>query len=198
MRKLLAVLILLTAGIVSVLTTQVATSLRGALARRRERIALMALVHLEVMNNERIVERLRNEADPFETGEISSLHDDTWRENRARIAQPEAERAVEYLGMYYTRLASIISANDLGKEDTSDSYDEELAETFEALHKNLGPLARYVCERQTRTVRVWSNGMSVAAGRWKRVKEVGALGTLRSARKALAFDAILEGQPRPS
>ena len=147
---------------------------RSALRRRRERIALMTLVHHEIMQNQRLIEEDIREPYPLTRELVGSLHDDVWKENRARIAQLEDERAVEYLGMYYTSIGTLTSVErrvwDQG--DHSHLEDAKFMEIFDATRKNLGPLARYVCERQTRVVRAWSNGMLVVVGEWQPEKTV--------------------------
>lgn len=94
--------------------------------RRRERIALMKVVHMEITHNELAVQRLSEEKNPFETGYVetgyvetgyvSSLHNEAWTENRARLARLEDERAVEYLGMYYTSVGTVLTTDRLYKE----------------------------------------------------------------------------------
>lgn len=145
---------------------------RDVRRRRRERVALMTLVHHEIMHNEQIMERVGASEYPSGVSELAALHDDAWRENRARIAQLEDERAVEYLGAYYTSIGNLISAERLSQEPGGDSPINESEALFRATLNNLGPLARYVCERQTRVKRVWSRGMLVVAGKYEPVKGV--------------------------
>lgn len=145
---------------------------RDVRRRKRERVALMTLMHHEIMHNERILERVGASEYPSGADELAVLHDDAWRENRARIAQLEDERAVEYLGMYYTSIGNLISAERLSRETNDNAPVVEIKEMFTATLNNLGPLARYVCERQTGAKRVWSNGMLVVSGKHKPVQEV--------------------------
>ncbi len=141
----------------------------GQWRRRRERIALMTVMHLEIMHNERTIDELHENmtsqgiSDPLATGEIVLLRDDAWKENRARITQLEARRALEYLGMYYTSVETLLAAGRLMREADGDLPDVDVEEMFVALRNNLGPRARYACERQTRVVRGWSYGMLVVA-----------------------------------
>ena len=69
------------------------------------------------------------------------FHDDAWRENRTRITQLEHERAIEYLGMYYTSIGTLLSENRLYQELDDYSSDTDVEEIFEALGTNLGPIA---------------------------------------------------------
>jgi hypothetical protein len=127
----------------------------------------MSLVHMGIMHNELIIERLRDTQEPLATGEIALLHDDAWRENRTRITQLEHERAIEYLGMYYTSIGTLLIENRLYQELDDYSSDTDAEEIFEALGTNLGPIAQYTCERQTGVVRVWNLGMLIVAGVWQ-------------------------------
>ena len=76
---------------------------------------------MEITHNELAVQRLSEEKNPFETGYVetgyvSSLHNEAWTENRARLARLEDERAVEYLGMYYTSVGTVLTTDRLYKE----------------------------------------------------------------------------------
>lgn len=106
----------LSSGFVGALGVFLLGAIGSGLRRRRERIALMKLVHMEIMHNELVIGRLSEAENPFDTGHIASLKDEAWRENRAQLTQLEAERAVEYLGMYYTSVGTVLAAYRLYKE----------------------------------------------------------------------------------
>src|SRR5215211_4027599 len=55
--------------------------------QRRERIALMTLVHLEVMHNKRILDRIQEVQEDVihRAAQAKGLRQDAWEQNRARL-----------------------------------------------------------------------------------------------------------------
>jgi hypothetical protein len=149
-------------------------AIRDWLRRRRERIALMTLVHLEVVHNERILKRLKDKrlSRRDRAVQVKALRQDTWEQNRARLTQLEKGRIVDFLATYYTVLSTFVDLASLVSTGTSEAAPGETAEAFEKLNEVLTPLATYVCARQTGYVRGWSHGMLVVGGKFKKDKVV--------------------------
>lgn len=167
----------LLSGFVGALLVFVLGAVRDLFARRRERIALMTLIHYEVMQNEKAIQSVETErpddlSNPSITDFMAGLHDDAWKENRDRITQLEDNRAVELLGSYYASIATLIRAAYLVRDTNSRHNMDDFQEILSATIDNLGPVARYVCERQTDDIKVWSKGMLLSVGKWQKVEEI--------------------------
>jgi hypothetical protein len=142
--------------------------------RRRERIALMTLVHLEVMHNERILKRFKEErlSRKDRAVQVNALRQDAWEQNRARLTQLEDGRIMDYLATYYTVLSTFVDLASLVSTGRDTAAPGEADEALEKLNKVLTPLATYVCARQTGYERGWSHGMLVVGGKFKKDKVV--------------------------
>jgi hypothetical protein len=161
----------LLSGAVGALSIFLLGVLREMWRQRRERIALMTLVYLEVVHNERILDRIqRGQNYTKKAAQAQGLRQDTWEQNRSRLTQLEDGRIVDYLATYYTVLSTFVNLAPL--VGGSPSLTAEADEALEKLIKTLTPLATYVCARQTGYLRGWSHGMLVVGGKFQKDKEV--------------------------
>jgi hypothetical protein len=158
----------LLSGAVGALSIFLLGVVREMWRQRRERIALMTLVHLEVMHNKRILDRIQEGRRDYSkrNAQGKGLRQDAWEQNRARLTQLEGGRIVDYLATYYTVLSTFINLSSL--VGNNKELSAETNEALEKLIKTLTPLATYVCARQTGYVRGWSHGMLVVGGKFKK------------------------------
>jgi hypothetical protein len=144
---------------------------REWVSQRRERIALMTLVHLEVLQNERVLDRIKRGRDYAKRApHVKCLRQDTWEQNRARLTQLEDGLIVDDLATYYTVLSTFVNLAPL--VGNNESLMTEADEALGKLIETLTPLATYACARQTGYVRGWSHGMLVVGGKFQKDKEV--------------------------
>jgi hypothetical protein len=164
----------LLSGAVGALSIFLLGVIRDMWRQRRERIALMTLVHLEIVHNERILNRIHiqeeQRAYDKRAALVKGLRQDAWEQNRTRLTQLEDGRIVDYLATYYTVLSTFVSLSSLVAPNQQLSA--EAHEALERLSKTVTPVATYMCARQTGYERGWSHGMLVVGGKFQKDAEV--------------------------
>jgi hypothetical protein len=164
----------LLSGAVGALSIFLLGVIRDMWRQRRERIALMTLVHLEIVHNERILNRIHvqeeQRAYDKRAALVKGLRQDAWEQNRTRLTQLEDGRIVDYLATYYTVLSTFVSLSSLVAPNQQLSA--EAHEALERLSKTVTPVATYMCARQTGYERGWSHGMLVVGGKFRKDAEV--------------------------
>lgn len=185
----------LLSGALGALFVYLLGAFRRWLQRRRERIALMTLVHLEIMHNEQTMDELAKATGSIRVDDGGLLRQDAWIETRARLTQLVRGRALDYLGTYYTVLATLLDAARLETEADKGLSSTDVEETFRHLHKTWGPLARYVCERYTGYTRVWNKGLLVVGGRWERNEAVERDWYRRTPPRQSAESSVSDNEP---
>jgi hypothetical protein len=164
----------LLSGAVGALSIFLLGVIRDMWRQRRERIALMTLVHLEIVHNERILNRIHvqeeQRAYDKRAALVKGLRQDAWEQNRTRLTQLEDGRIVDYLATYYTVLSTFVSLSSLVAPNQQLSA--EAHEALERLSKTVTPVATYMCARQTGYERGWSHGMLVVGGKFQKGAEV--------------------------
>jgi hypothetical protein len=164
----------LLSGAVGALSIFLLGVIRDMWRQRRERIALMTLVHLEIVHNERILNRIHvqeeQRAYDKRAALVKGLRQDAWEQNRTRLTQLEDGRIVDYLATYYTVLSTFVSLSSLVAPNQQLSA--EAHEALERLSKTVTPVATYMCARQTGYERGWSHGMLVVGGKFQKDADV--------------------------
>jgi hypothetical protein len=164
----------LLSGAVGALSIFLLGIIRDMWRQRRERIALMTLVHLEIVHNERILNRIHSQEEQRAYDKraalVKGLRQDAWEQNRARLTQLEDGRIVDYLATYYTALSTYVNLASVAA--TNDDASTEAHEALETVTKTLSPVATYMCARQTGYERGWSHGMLVVGGKFQKDADV--------------------------
>ncbi len=102
---------LLGAGVVGVLFTQIATTVRDSLARRRERNGLLRILFTEASTNHRSIEFLLFSLRSMKKGEVvaviqeTNVLTDTWEAARVKLAEHLSGNEFGPLAHYYKNLA---------------------------------------------------------------------------------------------